>query len=80
MREPDWLQRFTDRGDTGCYFRVLRKGAIAAGDRIAVEHRPGHGVTVRDIFRGPTPEQASALREGHEAGAWVLPAKVLRLL
>ena len=80
MGEPRWVARFAERGDIGCYLRVVRKGSIRAGDPIAIEHRPAHGITVRDVFLGLAPAQAAALREGHDAGAWALPAKLLALV
>jgi len=80
MDEENWVARFAERGDTGCYLRVVRKGAIRAGDPVAVVHRPAHGVSVRDVFRGLDRAQADRLRAGLEAGEWDLPAKVLRFL
>ncbi|WP_102159028.1 MOSC domain-containing protein [Zhihengliuella halotolerans] len=78
MGEERWVRRFTEQADTGCYLRVVRKGRIAAGDAVAVVHRPRHGVTVRELFVGPTPAQAAALRDGQQAGEWELTAKVVR--
>jgi MOSC domain-containing protein YiiM len=51
MGQPRWVKRFTDRGDTGTYLRVLGPGTVQAGDTIEVVARPGHGVTVRELFR-----------------------------
>lgn len=51
-----WVKRFTQVGRPGPYLRVLSEGAIAAGDEIAVVHRPGHGVTVSTMFRALTTE------------------------
>nr|WP_278260237.1 MOSC domain-containing protein [Nocardioides convexus] len=45
-----WVKRFARALRPGPYLRVLRPGTIAAGDEIVVVHRPGHGVTVRDLF------------------------------
>lgn len=50
--EPHWVKRFTERGDVGTYFRVLREGDVLAGDEIDVIHRPSHGVTIRQVFEG----------------------------
>ena len=33
------------------YFRVIVPGRVCAGDAITVIERPGHGVTVRTVFR-----------------------------
>lgn len=45
-----WVKRFTAEGRPGPYLRVVQPGTVAAGDPIEVVHRPGHGVTVRDMF------------------------------
>ncbi|EFV13075.2 MOSC domain-containing protein [Segniliparus rugosus] len=50
--EDRWIRRFTQRGDTGAYLRVVEPGSVAAGDRIDVVSRPQHGVTVRGLFDG----------------------------
>ena len=50
--EERWIRRFTQRGDTGAYLRVVAQGTVAAGDRIDVASRPEHGVTVRGLFDG----------------------------
>jgi MOSC domain-containing protein YiiM len=49
-----WVKRFTAVGRPGPYLRVLEEGALAAGDEVVVEHRPGHGVTVTTMFRALT--------------------------
>ncbi|MGG5752981.1 MOSC domain-containing protein [Zafaria sp. Z1313] len=77
LGEERWVVRFTERADTGCYLKVVRKGKAGAGDGIAVVHRPAHGVTVRSFFTGPSPEDAGRLLAGHEGGEWVLPEKIL---
>jgi MOSC domain-containing protein YiiM len=46
-----WVKRFAAEARPGPYLRVLEEGVLAAGDRIEVEHRPGHGVTVSTMFR-----------------------------
>lgn len=51
MAEPRWVKRFAEHGRTGAYLAVRTSGSIAAGDRIAVVHRPGHGLTVPMFFR-----------------------------
>ncbi|MCX5043436.1 MOSC domain-containing protein [Aldersonia sp. NBC_00410] len=50
LGEAHWVRRFTQRGDVGAYLRVLREGAIDAGDPVEVVHVPEHGITVRDLF------------------------------
>lgn len=50
LRQPQWVRRFTERGDTGSYLRVLTPGSVRAGDPVEVVSRPAHGVTVRELF------------------------------
>ncbi len=50
--EPHWVRRFTEHGAPGAYLSVLRPGAVAAGDPVAVVDRPAHGVTVGQVFAG----------------------------
>ncbi|GAA2546113.1 MOSC domain-containing protein [Neomicrococcus aestuarii] len=78
MGEDNWVQRFTDNGNTGAYLRVTRKGSIQAGDEITVTFLPSHGVSVKDLFRGPTPAQARALQDAEKAGELQLTPKVVR--
>ncbi|PZS34785.1 MAG: MOSC domain-containing protein [Pseudonocardiales bacterium] len=54
---PDLVKRFADRGWPGAYLRVVTEGALAAGDPIEVVQRPGHGVTVAEVFRARTGER-----------------------
>jgi MOSC domain-containing protein YiiM len=51
MGDPRFLKRFAHANRPGAYHRVLREGEIAAGDRIEVVSRPGHGVTNAVVFR-----------------------------
>ncbi|MFJ6417585.1 MOSC domain-containing protein [Paeniglutamicibacter sp. NPDC091659] len=80
MGEDDWVSRFTERGDVGCYLRVVRVGKVRAGDAIVVVSRPAHGVSVRDVFMGPTPVQARAMLEDQAATGVPLPEKILKKL
>src|SRR4051794_16501480 len=65
---PDLVRRFTARGTTGAYLRVLETGEIGAGDDVDVVKQPNHRVTTGDAFRMLTtqphrlPELAPALR------------------
>ena len=54
----DLIKRFTARGHTGTYLRVLEEGELGAGDPIEVVHRPDHGVTIAEVFRALTTEPA----------------------
>lgn len=51
MRVPGWVKAFTARGRTGAYLSVTQQGRIRPGDEIQVVWRPGHGITVPDVFR-----------------------------
>jgi len=53
-----WVKRFTARGRSGAYLRVITEGPISAGDPIELVNRPGHGVTVATMFRALTVERA----------------------
>jgi MOSC domain-containing protein YiiM len=53
---PDLIKRFTARAHPGALLRVPTSGAVRAGDRIEVVHRPGHGVTIGVVFRALTLE------------------------
>jgi MOSC domain-containing protein YiiM len=64
---PQLVRRFTARGASGAYLRVLETGDVGAGDTVEVVSRPDHGVTVGLLFRATTtqrrrlPEIAPAL-------------------
>lgn len=70
--ERTWVRRFTEFGKPGTYFMVLTEGEISADDAITVEHRPSHGVTIADAFRGLDPEQAARLLDWAETTGTVL--------
>lgn len=61
MQEPRWVKRFTARGALGAYFRVLRDGPVATGDRITVTRRPGHGVRISEVITRADPEAMARL-------------------
>lgn len=68
MGEPQWVKRFTEVGRVGTYLRVIEKGKVQAGDSIAVESTPSHGITVGKFFSNPTVEDADTLERLHESG------------
>jgi MOSC domain-containing protein YiiM len=51
------VRRFTARGTTGAYLRVLEPGDVGAGDDVAVVLRPGHGITLGAAFRALTTQK-----------------------
>ncbi|MEU8741509.1 MOSC domain-containing protein [Streptomyces halstedii] len=55
--ERGWVKRFTQRGVTGAYLRVVRPGSVRAGDPIEIVHRPDHSVTAALQFRAVTTER-----------------------
>ncbi|MCO6007432.1 MOSC domain-containing protein [Actinoallomurus purpureus] len=54
--DQGWTKRFIRSAVPGAYLRVIEPGEIQAGDRITVEHRPAHDVTVALTFRALTSE------------------------
>ncbi|GHE13198.1 MOSC domain-containing protein [Streptomyces alanosinicus] len=57
LGERGWVKRFTQKGATGAYLRVIEPGEVRAGDPIEIVHRPDHGVTVAMQFRAVTTER-----------------------
>ncbi|RIJ76261.1 MOSC domain-containing protein [Nakamurella silvestris] len=58
LGEKSWVKRFTERGLSGTYLRVVTPGPVRAGDRLVVISRPDHEVTVGKAFRAFTTEPA----------------------
>ncbi|MGW2746818.1 MOSC domain-containing protein [Streptomyces sp. NPDC001450] len=57
LGERGWVKRFTQKGVTGAYLRVIEPGEILAGDPIEIVRRPDHGVTAAMQFRAVTTER-----------------------
>ncbi|MEU5313091.1 MOSC domain-containing protein [Streptomyces sp. NPDC021562] len=57
LGERGWVKRFTRKGATGAYLRVIEPGEIRAGDPIEIVHLPDHGVTAAMEFRATTTER-----------------------
>ncbi|MEU0003152.1 MOSC domain-containing protein [Streptomyces sp. NPDC006314] len=57
LDERGWVKRFTRKGATGAYLRVIEPGEIRAGDPVEIVHRPEHGVTAAMQFRAVTTER-----------------------
>ncbi|MBC3763041.1 MOSC domain-containing protein [Quadrisphaera oryzae] len=61
LGEERWVKRFTRSGVPGAYLRVVRPGAVAAGDPVEVLTRPGHGVGVGRWLAEAHPADARTL-------------------
>ncbi|WP_051870296.1 MOSC domain-containing protein [Streptomyces resistomycificus] len=61
MGERRWVRRFTQKGASGAYLRVIEPGEIRAGDPVEIVHRPDHDVTVALLFRAITTERELCL-------------------
>jgi len=56
LGQAGWIKRFTEAARSGAYLRVVEPGRIRAGDRVVIEHRPDHDVTIAVTFRALTTE------------------------
>ncbi|HET7069730.1 MAG TPA: MOSC domain-containing protein [Nocardioides sp.] len=52
---------FNRTGRVGAMCRVLESGVVRAGDRVTVDHRPGHDVSIGVLVTGMSPAQAQRL-------------------
>jgi MOSC domain-containing protein YiiM len=62
MNDPTFPRRFTEAMRPGAYLRIIAEGTVGAGDGIRVVERPGHGLTVGDVFRIYTRDRDQAER------------------
>ena len=62
MHDPHFPRAFTEAGRPGTYLRIVREGAVGAGDEVRVIERPGHGLTIGDVFRIFTRDRAEVGR------------------
>lgn len=76
MDEKHWVRRFTEHGALGAYLRVVTPGTVSTGDPVTVVRRPGHGVTVGDMFPALAPQAARALLDAADTGVVDLGPKV----
>jgi MOSC domain-containing protein YiiM len=81
MGDPRFPQAFVRAGRPGAYLRIVRAGAVRAGDAIEVVHRPEHGVTVALVSNAMLVDRAllPALRAARadftpELAAWLRAA------
>jgi MOSC domain-containing protein YiiM len=51
MNDQMFVRRFTEALRPGAYLRIIKEGDLNAGDEIRVIDRPGHDLTIRDVFR-----------------------------
>jgi MOSC domain-containing protein YiiM len=51
---PQLIKLFTQRAVPGAYLRIIEEGELGAGDDVRIVHRPGHGVTIGEVFRALT--------------------------
>ena len=51
MNDPVFPRRFAEAMRPGAYQRIVVEGSVGAGDEIRVVARPGHDLTIRDVFR-----------------------------
>ncbi|UZN02538.1 MOSC domain-containing protein [Cellulomonas sp. S1-8] len=49
--ERGWVRRFGDEGRVGAYLRVVRRGAVQAGDAVVVEAADAGAPTVLEVLR-----------------------------
>ncbi len=54
MQRPTWVKEFTALGKPGTYLRIEVGGTLSAGDPITVIKRPGHGITIAEVFAALT--------------------------
>lgn len=76
LREPGWVKRFTEAARPGAYLKVVKSGAVQAGDTIELVRKPGHGVTVASWFAAADAAQADALEQAEREGAVSLAAEI----
>jgi MOSC domain-containing protein YiiM len=62
MNDKMFPRRFTEAMRPGAYLRIVVEGDVGAGDEIRVVERPGHDLTIRDVFRIYTRDRQEAGR------------------
>jgi MOSC domain-containing protein YiiM len=71
--DPLMPRRFAKARRPGAYLRIVQEGAVAAGDRVAVVHRPGHDVTValvNEVYLGDRGRAGELLAAPELADSW----------
>jgi MOSC domain-containing protein YiiM len=75
--DPQMLKRFTLAERPGAYLRIVREGEIGAGDAIAIDGRPDHGITVALVARAVMIDRGLL---AHAASARALPGGLAALM
>lgn len=73
MGDKAFPRRFAAARRPGAHTRLLEEGRIAAGDRVVIEGRPSHGITIDDVNRvyyGDDPDVGKLLRAPELAAHW----------
>jgi MOSC domain-containing protein YiiM len=61
MGIPGFHLDFQRSGRVGAMCRVLSAGVVRAGDRVSLDHRPSHEVSIGVLVAGMSPDQAGRL-------------------
>ena len=73
MDERHWVKRFAGARRPGAYLRVLREGAVAAGDPVEVVSRPDERVTIAEsmtAYYGDAELMSRVLRVEGRGESW----------
>jgi MOSC domain-containing protein YiiM len=73
MGDGRFLKRFAEARRPGAYLRIVEEGEVGAGDRIEVEERPRHGVTIgqfNDAYLGDREELVGLLAADEISDDW----------
>jgi MOSC domain-containing protein YiiM len=73
--EPLMVRRFGEAGRPGAYLRIVREGALAAGDAVEILSRPDHDVTVALVSAAILLDESLL---AHAASAPALPDRLAR--
>jgi MOSC domain-containing protein YiiM len=73
MGDAKFLKRFATARRPGTYLRIVEEGELGAGDRIEIDDRPGHGVTIAlfaDAYLGDRSRLIELLAADALSQAW----------
>lgn len=77
--EAGFHQRFAATGRVGAYLKVIEPGTVSAGDRIEVDHRPEHDLTIGRYLDRPGPELMAQVLDSDVDLAEVVRRRVRRI-